>query len=348
MAPSNIKDALLAMNPTTDNYASPNRKITSAELLTDSVGRRGPIIESISPSSTAELTSTVVTITGIHMSTVTHVFFGNVAAKQLQHLSDTQIVCLCPALNASTVDVTLLGRDNSGVSRQAFTYTAVFDPATLNLSIFLQAGNWDSGTQIWTSTASIGNSGTHPATSSGFTNGALLNGHQTVAPNGVNQFSTSLALSNFITTTVWSTWALVNMTSEGGSNSPGTPYANTLIAGDNATFWGMYVRSGPPPQVQAFAWHGGVTVKETSFTNSTWQFLQIRSNGVTIEARVDGNAWSTGATGTIDSLAGTLVFTGSGFSGNIADVGISPVRLDDATFESIRIGYINQRYALSL
>lgn len=227
-----------------------------------------------------------------------------------------------------------------------------FDPATLSLSGWWRAGDYD-GATTWSGAASLGASGSRDLTGVNTpTNGTPLNGHAPVSLNGTNQYFTSgIAISSFIAASDWAVWALVNMTNEPSDFAAAIAYNNAAPVADNGGYWGTHVRSGGGggPKMQAYNYPSAAA--EAGFSNAAYALLQGRYTGGVAEARVNGGIWQTASAADVSSLTG-LLRVGIGYSGSlveglIADLAVADTRFDDATFDDIR-AYVNDRYALSV
>ncbi len=242
----------------------------------------------------------------------------------------------------------MMGRFGIG-GRSGKTGGAVYDPAVLDLTGFQR----EYAGAPWNGTASVGTSGTHSFThaTTPATVGANLNGHPTADFDGVDDLLVANAIeSTFITANAWSFWCLL--------------YARTVIAAPGAT--APYATDGLLNDLAGSAFQMGISSAgfqagyyDLSTWNSAivacatggWHLCQARGDGTKVEARVDSSGWSNVARNVVN-VAGTLQIgknynAATFFDGLIADMGVSKLVLNDATFDNIK-SYCNSRYALSL
>jgi hypothetical protein len=247
------------------------------------------------------------------------------------------------------------------MSRVPFSFiksSNVFDISTLNLTAWVRAGNYNSGTGTWTGTASAGTSGTHNFTNGGSTKptaGSNLNGLGTVAFAAAStQFlSCSGLLSTFLSASAYSTWALINNTSSTGAAAKTAAYSNGAVISDSASYWAQAVSTTNSGVAQIYQWDGAGQGQEAALTNSTWSLIQTYYDGTNQFIRVNSGAWVSGASGNIQLLGGSVLYLASNYNGTkyfdgvMADVGTSATAFSQATFDNIKSA-LNSRYALSL
>lgn len=228
-----------------------------------------------------------------------------------------------------------------------------FDPATLTLTGWWRASY--SGSP-WAGTASAGGSGSQSLTEASLSPsvGTAVSGVTPPDFNGTDDRLAGAACSTFFTTTHYSGWALVKVDTIGTDSA--THNANEHIATTLGTGqWGIYLRDNGAGTVNVTHRAFGSSVERTvatAFTKSTWQLVQWRADGLTLEIRVNGGAWASAATGTINSLAAALELgrnpnQNEFLDGAILDFGTCQLKLNDATFDDIK-SYANARYGLAL
>lgn len=228
---------------------------------------------------------------------------------------------------------------------------STFDPTTLNLS-----GYWrDYAGTSWTGVSSAGTSGgivladnlsggNAPAV------GASLNGRSSADFNGSSSFlgtadAAGQLLSNFVSATAGSFWALVELDTLAADPGAGNRFNVPAIWDDNAATF-----------AQCTVHTGGATLfldSESTFSpiaTATKYLVQGVWNGSTNRIRLNSGSFASTAQSAIGSLASTLrIGRGSGgfLDGRIWEFAISGDVLTDTTFDNIK-GYINTRYNLSL
>ncbi len=248
----------------------------------------------------------------------------------------------------------------------------VFDPATLPLAAWFEAGDLVTGSgATWTGKASTGISGSTDAYISGSNNigyGVTLNGHQTMrvaaTTNTFRLWATDhttrrgyadmsqLSGGSVVACTMW---ALVNMV------SPLT--TGTGVQGDPSLL-GPYVQNmngvmgAAISSVNKLEGYGYFNkVPKITTTPATWLLAQYRFNQPAgyVEIRIDGGSWT--------QVSGvSVIFNDTGTDGqwiicngtnstplpcDIASVGVSAGILADADLDNVR-AYLNDRYALAL
>lgn len=238
--------------------------------------------------------------------------------------------------------------------------TPVFDPATLALTGWWRASY--SGSP-WVGTASAGASGSRDLTEA--TNppavGAAVNGLTPADFDGTNdRLSNATAMSSFLTTTDFSGWALIDVDAISSNNAaPAASTNNVCVFCTLGTGQlGLYLRSGGgtagAPLVGLHILGASVDRTVTAdFATGSPQLVRFKQSGGSIAVAVNGGAWSTATGGTINSLAAALDVGRNPsqtlwLNGRIIDVALSQAVISDGDYTSIRTGYINSRYALSL
>jgi hypothetical protein len=225
--------------------------------------------------------------------------------------------------------------------------TPVFDPATMNLTIWSRAAYAGAP---WGGVASAGTSGSRSlATGAGTpTAGATLNGLASADFDGTNQrFVNATAISTLLTASAWFAWALIYI--DVADSASANSFSNDCIVGDSGSFWGMFIHA-TGPKVQVYQYDGAVKNLEMAITTGAWNLVMARYDGTNIRGQINSTLAPTPtAAGNITTLTGTLAVGGRAafVDGRMADVGISPEAHSDARFTDIK-AYVNSRYALSL
>lgn len=91
---------------------------------------------------------------------------------------------------------------------------------------------------------------------------------------------------------------------------------------------------------------GPYSATATISGTNTWAFVQGRHDGVNLQLRVNGGAWSTTAAPPAN-LGGGILYLGYGFKGLIAECAFAKVWFSDTVLNNVRT-YINTRYALAV
>lgn len=238
--------------------------------------------------------------------------------------------------------------------------TAPFDPATLDLTMWARA-DYVAGNP-WGNTASAGISGGEqldvgsnpPAQANGILGPSLEYDVADFDGTNDNMLSENVA-STYITTTNSSGWSLVYVETIGTNSTSGSRLDNDCIFGTNGTTQhGVFLRSGGgTPQVGLQLFDGSANrIVETGITLNAWQLVQWRTDGSTVEIRVNGGSWASSTGGTQASVAAALrvgrnPFDDQWLDGRMAEFALSKQKFDDATFDSI-LEYNRTRYDLSL
>ncbi len=243
-------------------------------------------------------------------------------------------------------------------------------PSTLNMGMWQQAGNYNSTTGHWTGTASTGASGTTSCDSDGYDNipdsrvwvnngwqNVSLNGFGTLQFSGYNALIASRSVNQLLSTSAWSTFALVKSDGEGSDgNTPDLGYNATHVMISDGVDWGV-ATDGYSTTCSAIAWqqvsNGDRKGAQPAFTDSAWQFIQAYYDGSQVCARVNSASWTCGSSGSWSPASGTDTlyiggfYYGAYFNGQIAELGVSPTTFSQSTFDGIK-AYMNTRYGTSL
>jgi hypothetical protein len=207
----------------------------------------------------------------------------------------------------------------------------------------------------WVGTASAGASGAQnlAAGTTAPTAGAALNGLGTASFNGINAWFSGAPVSTFHSTTTFSGWALVNINT---INTNDATWSNndTIVCTEGTGLFGIYLRDNGAGNVTVgvSAFSAVDRTVSTVIAKGVWQLVQWRSDGSMLSIRVNTGTWASTGTGPTPVL-GSALDVGRNpaqnqfYDGRIADIGMTPVALTDADFETIR-GYVDSRYGLSL
>lgn len=216
-----------------------------------------------------------------------------------------------------------------------------FDPATLALSLYLDAPY--SGSP-WSAIASAGSSGSNSF--SGGTPpsvGAALNGLDTADVDGSTQQLSGAAASTFFSASALTILALIRGDTAGAI---GDDQQN--IFGDDAGYVGMGFNSNG---VTSYVYDGGTVTRSVALATGTWGLAMMKLDGGNLYAGLDGT-WGTGlACGNVGDLSGTMrigvSWGASRYDGRIAFMGAAPSVLSDPDIANIK-AYLNARFGLAL
>jgi hypothetical protein len=238
---------------------------------------------------------------------------------------------------------------NAQVIANTVTVT-VFDPATLNASLWLKPTYTASP---WTSTASAGASGGRSASEATNppTTATALNGKVGALFNGTNQLLTaSIIESSAFTASAGSVSILYKANS--GLSAAGSNALNDagLLQGTGGYF-GIGVNStGVSVRLDDGA-SGRNLAAAATHNGSTWNLAQVKWDGTNLKVRVNSGSWVTGTCGAMGNLTSALKIGVTGavyyFPGVIEEVFTSPTTLSDANFDNIK-SYVNSTYSLAL
>jgi hypothetical protein len=226
-----------------------------------------------------------------------------------------------------------------------------FDPADLALEGWWQAA-YAGGP--WEGTASAGGSGSQDLDATNDPSvGLSVNGYATASFNGTNDHLDGANCSTFMTTTNFSGWALLNVSTIANNDASVTNQDN-IVTTSGTGRWGIGLSDNGAGTVNTTLriYTGVNRTVSTSFVTAAWQLVQWRADGSTIEIRVNDGSWASATGGTIDSLAFALrVGQNAGDSQWLAalmlDIGLSKVKFSDDTFDNI-LDYCRARYDLDL
>lgn len=236
---------------------------------------------------------------------------------------------------------------------------APFDPSTLPHTGLWLAGDYTApgGAGTWVGTASTGGgSGGRDLTGSAGSSpsvGAPLDGQDTVdfVNDADRSLSNALAVSNFITSSTFSFWALLYLRSTSTGDGGGAPaaYLNAQLAGDSGGWWGEGVRhtDSPTPDIPQFVpwqYSGASPIVQLSY--DAWVLVQMKhtdNGGTGAATRTNKNAFSVGSGNpNVASLAGNLYCGktpfGARLDAKLAAMGISDQAFSNADFDNIYDG----------
>jgi hypothetical protein len=88
------------------------------------------------------------------------------------------------------------------------------------------------------------------------------------------------------------------------STNAGIVYQNSCIFRDDGNFIGLHIKdSGAVVSAHAYVWDGGVKTVAVNLVRDTLCTISMRLSGGTLSIRVDGGAWTSVASGNVQSLA---------------------------------------------
>lgn len=229
--------------------------------------------------------------------------------------------------------------------------TPVFDPTTLDLTGYWRGSYAGSP---WTGTASAGISAAQDLTEG--TNapsvGAALNGFDPASFDGSNDRLTADGImSDYASLTSASGWVLFNATSL--FSAPATQDLAPQFFCDSNGVMGIGVDSDG-----LLLWivtNAGIQqTPPIAVGTGAYHLLQWKFDGTNMVLRLDSGSWTTQlVSGVGFGLGGTVPVgvksdgSGAFFNGLVEEMAVSKVIHSDATFDNI-VGYVNDRYALSL
>ena len=231
------------------------------------------------------------------------------------------------------------------------TSTPVFDPGTLTLKEWQKAPFSSSPWADATGNGFTLSEATNPPTST-----ASINGLNYAHFDGSNDRLGGTTLSNIMSTSAYSGWALVNLDSIANVTYTQPGNGNPMIACSNGTAqWGIILYGNPSNNVVHHMFDSSSTDRSisTAISTAVWQLVQWRAGSGTMEIRVNSGTWQTTAYTTgVQSLAASLDVARN-VNQNVwqpmgmADFGSKDTRLTDTDFDNIK-SYCNLTYGLSL
>jgi hypothetical protein len=308
----------------------------------------------ISPTSGSTSGGTSVSITVASSTGLTGAKVGGVAVTSFAIVDATHVSGVTGAHSAGAVGVTVSNATgDSPALAAAFTYSAaVFDPATLPLSLWLKPTYAPS---TWNSSASTGASGGRAATSAAAPTAATaLNSKVGAAFNGTTQFltPTGLITSDLFSAGAGSMSILYKANSGLAAASANALGDAGLLQDAGAGYFGLGVNAtGVSIRVDDNV--GGRNLAATAtHDGSTWNLVQAKWDGTNLKIRVNSGAWVTGTCGNLGYLAsadkiGANYNASVFFPGTIEEIITSATALSDANSDNIK-SYVNATYGLSL
>ncbi len=232
---------------------------------------------------------------------------------------------------------------------------APFDAATLSLTGWWRANYVDGAT--WDGTASAGASGGQTLTvSADVAAGAVTGGYTPASFNaaGNSVLTTPVGITSLVSATASSGWFLIRTSSviDSGGGS-GYQDGNLLSAGSGANIAIGHVRVAGTPKLIANFYDGDYHRAAVAMSIDAWHLAQWRHNGVNLEVRVDGGAWSSVACGTVSFSSGAVQIGQSTYfgiveyTGLMLEVAVTNSVLSDADFDNVR-AYCIARYGVTV
>lgn len=181
--------------------------------------------------------------------------------------------------------------------------------------------------------------------------GATQNGFASLDFSGVQRLTSGTAMTSFITTTVFSAWALLNLRSiVTDFHTGGDAYQNQACIADTGGYWGVgFASTGPRVVVSSYPGAGQSTPGD--FAISTYKFVWTTQTGGIISVGVNGNAAADTASGAITRAGNLFVGQQSGATmdglllcGGVSEPGTAFTPTDYANILSA----LRTKYALPL
>lgn len=238
---------------------------------------------------------------------------------------------------------------------------AVFNPATLNLTVWNRASFASSP---WNGVASAGTSGNWKFVEA--TNppgvGAAQNGLDPINLDGFNDTlrlqdtatSTNQAVSTIIDADGWTVLVLLRPDT---ASAPGVnPYNSSNVIGDGAGSgnWGVTYTTSGITAYQNTA--GGYRTSSTALSTGSYALGKLRYDGTNLQSGVNNGSMSSTASGNVSTLTGTPVRIGdisggsgdaSAYDGRILEVMVADYSMSDSEIENVG-RYMQDRYNLDL
>lgn len=135
-----------------------------------------------------------------------------------------------------------------------------------------------------------------------------VNGKRAALFNGTSdKFTSALTLTNILTASEWTMFAVFNSTTIGALGSPA--YANPGILADSGAYWGMHIGAD---KVVGYDYDGGEkdvpSAAGLTVTNGTTSRLRYKKSGSNILLSLNGDADGSVAAGNIQVITGALLF----------------------------------------
>lgn len=227
----------------------------------------------------------------------------------------------------------------------------VFDPGTLNLSVWFR-GSYTASP--WEGEASAGDSGTRDAAEA--TNppssGTAVNTYNPADFDGTNDvLANATAVGTLVPAAGYFWWALFMVDAVGTDFAVPDAFANQAIWADGGGYIGCALRS-TGPAVMAWQYDGIGKGAQHTISTGTWNLLCCRYDGTNIKSKLNSGALSSNASGAYDITTGQLMlgrnWAGAQFfNGKLLELGMSPEANSDDTMDDVK-SYVNSRYNLSL
>lgn len=222
-----------------------------------------------------------------------------------------------------------------------------FDPATLNLSLWIDASKegYDDGAGTWASNASAGTSGDYVLTvPGGFGTPTLFDLDGFTAASFASAEALTIAGetgSAFFSSTGATIAVLAYITSIAADAPPGQDYNNDAIVIGSSSDFGLTAFSGGPG-IGAFTFDSGASEfvdARSDVAVGSWQFLFMAWDTANIYSSVNGGVVAS-STLVTPTFAGDEVLIGSSetmpFTGNIAAIFFSPTALTTMQRDQLR------------
>lgn len=224
------------------------------------------------------------------------------------------------------------------LARIPFSFLAGNPLSGLDLSGWYQ--EW-LGAVDWFSSPSAGTSGARKINSASNAPGSgTLNGHSIITFDGINQniADSAVTAASYITVAAYTQSILCRP--KNPQIPTGAPFAEPMIIGENnATFGIDWTTSG----ISAWQYDGGYkTTPYIATVGNTWNVIDVKYDGITLECRVNGSVWSQIAAGNITTLAGSTFRVGRGYGAasfaevDVAEFITSQIALTDGQLNAVR------------
>lgn len=250
------------------------------------------------------------------------------------------------------------GFTNQAASSPAAPGAGGFDPATLDLSLWVR-GSY--ATSPWNGETSTGASASYDLTSSiGLIPGVgtASGGYNSADFDGTDdEISNTTVISTFLTSTAWSCWVL--FWADAVPAQAGAVYEDPALVAAINRYFGLHLgNDGVNDQVKVYQSDSVGGVQENKFTISTgqWNLIQAKYDNANIRARLNSGSWvDVPSTYVFDLSSGGVVVGKNGgspspdawFNGKIMDLALSDTELSDSDMDNVK-DYINSQYVLSL
>ncbi len=219
-------------------------------------------------------------------------------------------------------------------------------------TLFNITGLWQNsfgyGTSPW-----VGGATTYFGVVSAPSVGAPLNGFDPANFDGAtNYLSTDQLMSSYANDNSGSGWVLFKAETAGAISAPGNRVSDEglLVQGGGGVTWGIaYSNNG----ICHFLYDGAYQEIVVYASLNEFHLVQFKWNGTNMYVRIDRGPWLTKLAGSCSTIqAGGYMYLGTGyaasqfFDGDVAEVGLTDIVIDDAGFENI-VEYVETKYALT-